>query len=141
MLRMRFSNEWINMVTGLVLNHMFDYKSELSDKALRRLLRKVGIHNIYRLISLRRADNMAHGWGKITGEELDVFKEKIDSLMEKCPPLNISDLKINGNDVIYKRNINPGPEVGRILQNLLEAVIEDPGLNERDTLMEKLDEL
>jgi tRNA nucleotidyltransferase (CCA-adding enzyme) len=141
MLRMRFSNEWINMVTGLVLNHMFDYKSELSDKALRRLLRKVGIHNIYRLISLRRADNMAHGWGKITGEELDVFKEKIDSLMEKCPPLNISDLKINGNDVIHKRNIKPGPEVGRILQNLLEAVIEDPGLNERDTLMEKLDEL
>jgi len=141
MLRMRFSNEWINMVTGLVLNHMFDYKRELSDKALRRLLKKVGVDNIYTLISLRKADNMAHGWGKITGEELDVFKEKIDSLMEKSPPLNISDLKINGNDVIHKRNINPGPEVGRILQNLLEAVIEDPGLNERDTLMEKLDEL
>jgi len=145
--RRKISGEWTfynhasNMVTGLVLNHMFDYKRELSDKALRRLLKKVGVDNIYTLISLRKADNMAHGWGKITGEELDVFKEKIDSLMEKSPPLNISDLKINGNDVIHKRNINPGPEVGRILQNLLEAVIEDPGLNERDTLMEKLDEL
>lgn len=141
MVRMRFSNEWITIVTGLVLNHMFDYKRALSDRAIRRLLKKVGIDNIYRLISLRRADNMAHGWGEVSGEELDVFKEKIDALVEKCPPLNISDLKINGNDIINKRNIKPGPKVGRILQNLLEAVIEDPELNERDKLMEKLDEL
>jgi len=141
MVRMRFSNEWITIVTGLVLNHMFDYKRELSDRAIRRLLKKVGIDNIYRLISLRRADNMAHGWGEINGEELDIFKEKIDALVEKCPPLNISDLKINGNDVINILSIKPGPEVGRILQNLLEAVIEAPELNERDKLMEKLDEL
>ncbi|MBN1225583.1 MAG: HD domain-containing protein [Deltaproteobacteria bacterium] len=141
MVRMRFSNEWIAIVTGLVLNHMFDYKRELSDRAIRRLLKKVGIDNIYRLISLRRADNMAHGWGEISGEELDIFKEKIDALVEKCPPLNISDLKINGNDVINLLSIKPGPEVGRILQNLLEAVIEAPELNERDKLMEKLDEL
>ncbi len=141
MVRMRFSNEWITIVTGLVLNHMFDYKRALSDRAIRRLLKKVGIDNIYRLISLRRADNMAHGWGEVSGEELDVFKEKIDALVEKCPPLNTSDLKINGNDIINKRNIKPGPKVGRILQNLLEAVIEDPELNERDKLMEKLDEL
>ena len=141
MVRMRFSNEWIAIVTGLVLNHMFDYKRELSDRAIRRLLKKVGIDNIYRLISLRRADNMAHGWGEISGEELDIFKEKIDALVEKCPPLNISDLKITGNDVINLLSIKPGPEVGRILQNLLEAVIEAPELNERDTLMEKLDEL
>lgn len=141
MLRMRFSNEWVSIVTGLVLNHMFDYKRDLSDKAIRRLLRKVGIDNIYRLITLRKADNVAHGWKNITCEELDRFKKRIDALIKKCPALNVCDLKIDGNDVMNRLNIKPGPEVGTILQRLLEAVIENPELNERNRLMNLLDNL
>ncbi|MEA3360139.1 MAG: CCA tRNA nucleotidyltransferase [Thermodesulfobacteriota bacterium] len=138
MMRMRFSNEWINIVTGLVSNHMFDYKKDLSDRAIRRFVKRVGINNIDRLISLRRADDLAHGWEKIPGEGLNVFKERIDALRKKSPPLNISDLKINGNDVMDELNLNPGPEISRILNKLLEAVIEEPELNEKDKLIKKL---
>jgi hypothetical protein len=35
-------------------------------------------------------------------------------------------------------SLNPGPEVGRILNKLLEAVIEDPELNEKGRLIKKL---
>ena len=138
MMRMKFSNEWTNIVTGLVSNHMFDYKKDLSDRAIRRFVKKVGIDNIDRLISLRRADNFAHGWETVPGEGLNVFKERIDALKRKSPPLTISDLKINGNDVMEELTLNPGPEVGRILNKLLEAVIEEPELNEKGRLMEKL---
>ena len=138
MMRMKFSNEWTNIVTGLVSNHMFDYKKDLSDRAIRRFVKKVGIDTIDRLISLRRADNFAHGWETVPGEGLNVFKERIDALKRKSPPLTISDLKINGNDVMEELTLNPGPEVGRILNKLLEAVIEEPELNEKGRLMEKL---
>ena len=138
MMRMRFSNEWINIVTGLVLNHMFDYKKDLSDRAIRRLVKKVGINNIGRLISLRRADDLAHGWGKVPEKGLNDFEERIDALRKKSPPLNISDLKINGNDVMDELSLNPSPEIGRILNKLLEAVIEEPELNEKDKLIKKL---
>lgn len=138
MMRMKFSNEWINIVTGLVSNHMFDYRKDLSDKAIRRFLKKVGIDNIDRLINLRRADNLAHGWKTVPEKRLNDFKERIDALKKKSPPLTISDLKINGNDVMNELTINPGPDVGRILNRLLEAVIEEPELNEKGRLMEKL---
>jgi len=138
MMRMKFSNEWINIVTGLVSNHMFDYRKDLSGRAIRRFLKKVGIGNVDRLINLRRADNLAHGWKTVPEKRLNDFKERIDALKKKFPPLTISDLKINGNDVMNELTINPGPDVGRILNRLLEAVIEEPELNEKGRLMEKL---
>jgi poly(A) polymerase/tRNA nucleotidyltransferase (CCA-adding enzyme) len=103
MMRMRFSNEWTNIVTGLVSNHMFDYRKDLSDRAMRRFVKKVGTDNIGRLISLRRADDLAHGWEMVPEKGLTVFEERIDALRKKSPPLNISDLKINGNDIMDER--------------------------------------
>jgi hypothetical protein len=35
----------------------------------------------------------------------------------------------------------PGPAVGRILERLLERVLEDPHLNQRETLLALVDEV
>jgi hypothetical protein len=37
--------------------------------------------------------------------------------------------------------IGPGPEVGRALHALLDRVLEDPGLNERERLLALLGEM
>ncbi|NVL93088.1 MAG: hypothetical protein HWN71_08670 [Desulfobacterales bacterium] len=61
MVRLRFRNEGIARVTGLSARHMFDYKRELSDRAIRRFIRRVGADNIDNLIRLRKADDLAQG--------------------------------------------------------------------------------
>ncbi|HOB21459.1 MAG TPA: hypothetical protein PKI30_01260 [Bacillota bacterium] len=49
-------------------------------------------------------------------------------------PLQIADLAVNGRDVMEILGIGPGPEVGEVLEQLLEQVILCPELNEKTTL-------
>ena len=49
-------------------------------------------------------------------------------------PLEIADLAIDGDD-LRSAGIPPGPQLGKILQLLLEAVLEDPSRNTRDWLL------
>ena len=51
--------------------------------------------------------------------------------------VRIKDLKINGGDLI-KLGIKPGPQMGEILQKLLDMVIEDPEKNNRQYLIEQV---
>jgi len=55
-------------------------------------------------------------------------------------PFRISDLKINGHDVI-EAGVNPGPNVGKILNLLFEYVMEGELENSRPQLMKKLKEV
>ncbi|HUU40782.1 MAG TPA: CCA tRNA nucleotidyltransferase, partial [Desulfatiglandales bacterium] len=64
MMRLKFSNDRNTRVTHLIAHHMFDYKQELSDKAVRHFIKRIGEDNVDDLIALRKADNLAHGWGR-----------------------------------------------------------------------------
>jgi tRNA nucleotidyltransferase (CCA-adding enzyme) len=141
MTRLRFSNDMIVRVTNLIANHMFEYKRELTERALRRFVKRVGLGNINDLIELRRADDLAHGWGRGFETDLGVFKARIDSLLSNSPPLSVSDLEVNGEDVMTLLNMRPGPEVGEILDRLVALVIEKPELNQKDTLLEFLKDM
>lgn len=141
MLRLRFSNEQIDRVTHLVANHMFDYKKELSDKAIRRFIRRIGADDINNLISLRKADDLAHGWGRGFEKDLELFGEKIDAARRQSPPLSTSDLAVNGRDIMNILGLQPGPKIGKILNQLLEVVIERPGHNQKDKLIEVLKDM
>jgi tRNA nucleotidyltransferase (CCA-adding enzyme) len=134
MTRLRFSNDMIARVTNLIGNHMFEYKRELTERALRRLIIRVGSYNIDDLIKLRRADDLAHGWGRGFEADLDAFRARINSLLNQSPPLTVSDLAVNGDDVMTLLGIRPGPEVGEILSQLLDAVIARPEQNQKSEL-------
>jgi tRNA nucleotidyltransferase (CCA-adding enzyme) len=49
-------------------------------------------------------------------------------------PVEMSDLAVDGDD-LRKAGIPPGPVLGRMLAVLLERVVEDPSLNEVETLL------
>jgi tRNA nucleotidyltransferase (CCA-adding enzyme) len=136
MTRLRFSNDMIARVTNLIGNHMFDYKRELTERVLRRLTKRVGQDNIHDLIELRRADDLAHGWGRGFEADLYAFRARINSLLNQSPPLTVADLAVNGDDVMTLLGMRPGPEVGEILDRLVALVIEKPELNQKDTLLE-----
>ena len=141
MLRLRFSNEWIDRVTHLVAHHMFDYKKELSDKAIRRFIKRVGLHNIDELVKLRKADDLAHGWGRINEGQIQEFRNRVHAQIERSYPLTISDLAVKGDDVMDVLGLQPGPEVGKALNKLLEVVIEKPEYNQRDRLIKILKDI
>jgi tRNA nucleotidyltransferase (CCA-adding enzyme) len=141
MLRLRFSNEWIDRVTHLVAHHMFDYKKELSDKAVRRFIKRIGKGNIDDIIRLRKADDLAHGPGRIDENEIEGFRSRVNAQIKKSYPLSISDLTVDGNDVMIVLGLETGPKVGKVLNRLLEVVIEKPEHNQRDKLMEILKDM
>ena len=60
--------------------------------------------------------------------------------LRKAPPLAVSDLAVDGNDLI-RAGIMPGPHFGKILEALLERVLGDPSLNRREGLLAMATEL
>ncbi len=56
------------------------------------------------------------------------------------PPLSVGDLEIDGRGLIAL-GLKPGPRFGRILDALLEWVIDDPARNTREALAERALEL
>ncbi len=51
-------------------------------------------------------------------------------------PLTVGDLAVDGNDLLAA-GIEQGPEVGRILQDLLDQVLRQPALNTRAQLLQR----
>jgi len=135
--RLRYSNEIISKVVLLVDKHMFTMG--VTDKGLRRLINRVGQENIFDLLELRRADIIAQGRG---GDTLDVdeFEKRIRLEMEKKPPFGLKDLKVSGNDVMEKFNLTPGPLIGKVLNHLMEKVLDEPEFNEKEKLLKEAEE-
>jgi len=133
--RWKFDKETVAEVTHLIRNHMFWYQTEWTDSAVRRFMNKIGIEYIPALFALRRADNIGSGARSPRMYALDALWQRVQEEIAAANAFAQRDLKINGNDVMKDLGIPPGPEVGRILRALLEKVLDEPKLNERETLL------
>jgi tRNA nucleotidyltransferase (CCA-adding enzyme) len=136
--RLRFSREIIERVVHLVRHHMFDYRSEWTDATVRRFVRTVGTENVADLFDLRIADNLGNGLKTGFPHYMGELTDRIARVIEAQEALSVRDLNINGADVMRELKLEPGPEVGRILERLLEEVIDDPTLNDRKRLLGRL---
>ena len=121
-------------VTHLVRHHMFRYEPGWSDAAVRRFIGKVGRESIDELFALREADNAGSGVDR-DADGLAELRDRVRVELEAGPVLDRSALAIDGDDLIAELAMEPGPELGRVLEELLHRVIEDPGLNEAPTLL------
>jgi tRNA nucleotidyltransferase/poly(A) polymerase len=129
--RLRYSKDLAADVAMLVERHMFT--TDVTDKGLRRLIRRVGLELIYDLLDLRRADVAAQGMGGKT-DDVDEFERRIREEIDKKPPFGLRDLALSGSDIMSMLNIPPGPVVGHILDHLMEKVLDQPEDNRRETL-------
>jgi tRNA nucleotidyltransferase (CCA-adding enzyme) len=139
--RLRFSRTDRDRVSHLVDEHMFHYTPEWSDGAVRRFVRRVGTEAMDDLILLREADIAARGVASDDGAMLGELRERIDAVVARREALTVQDLAVQGEDVMRALGTGPGPEVGRALNALLERVLEDPGLNDRERLLALLGEM
>jgi putative nucleotidyltransferase with HDIG domain len=133
LLRLRVPRADVTRVTRLVRHHMFAYLPEWTDAAVRRFIRRVGVDLLPDLFALREADDVASGIAEPpTGwREL---RERVAAVA--ADPMEAGHLAISGDDLVAELGIAPGPPIGKLLAALLEAVVEDPGLNSRDQLLE-----
>ncbi|MBP8986815.1 MAG: HD domain-containing protein [Spirochaetes bacterium] len=135
MRRLKFSNDEIEYVTNLILNHMFHYTQDWTDGAVRRFIRKVGLNNLQDLFILRLADRSGNGMRDGLPEPIKKLKKHIEKVVEKDNAFTVKDLDIDGYSIMDALHIKPGPIVGKILNELLEKVLDNPDLNNHEMLM------
>jgi hypothetical protein len=112
---------------------MFGYEPGWSDAAVRRFIGKVGPDALDELFALREADNVGSALPRSAG--LAELRERVAAELAAGPVLDRSALAIDGDDLIAELGITPGPRLGRVLDALLERVIEDTSLNTAPTLL------
>ncbi|MDC7126150.1 MAG: CCA tRNA nucleotidyltransferase [Spirochaetales bacterium] len=123
-------------VLHLIKHHMFNYLPEWSDSAVRRFIAKVGYNNLNNLFLLRVADQYGMNNKPVNSINLYDFKKRIEEILTKDHAFSIKDLDINGNILINDASIPKGPEVGIVLDYLLETVLDDPSQNVEKKLIE-----
>jgi putative nucleotidyltransferase with HDIG domain len=139
--RLKLSNAERESVQRLVANHMFYYTPEWSDGTVRRFLRKVGVAELPALLALREADIIGRGFGEEPEKETRELRQRVAEVIAADTALTVKDLALGGRDIMQALSIPPGPAVGRILEGLLERVLDDPGLNTRERLLDLAREL
>lgn len=137
--RLRLSNKQIEKVVSLVRWHMFTLDEKQTDSAIRRFIKNVGLENVDDMMALRVGDRLGGGTKTAVSWRMEEFRKRIDQVLEK--PFSISDLKINGQDVMETLKIKPGPKVGEILNQLFQEVLEDADKNNREYLLDRIKSL
>lgn len=134
MTRLRFPSDIIEDVVLLVRYHMARVP-KLRPKNIKRLINKVGEHNIWLLVDLLKADVIGH---KRSEGDMDGLNDMIAELeaweQEPAAPMSAKDLAVNGEDIMKWLDIKPGPFVGYVLNQLLEMVLDHPELNTKEVL-------
>jgi len=139
--RLRFSNDERERIVDLVRHHLFHYDA-WTDSTVRRWIRRVGKERIADLYRLNEADLRAKGRDASAElQALAALKAHVEKVLAAGAALSTRDLKVNGHDLMRELGRRPGPWLKGVLDALLEAVTNDPALNEREALLAKAREL
>ena len=134
MTRLKFDNKTLYQVTELV--HYHDATFEIGNKYVKRWLNKIGPEQFRRLLTLRRADikgqKALYDSDRLT--KIDTIEQLLNSILEAKECFTVRELAIGGNDLIaigYK----PGKELGQLLSELLQLVIDNVLVNSKEELL------
>jgi tRNA nucleotidyltransferase (CCA-adding enzyme) len=136
--RLRFGRDMIRKVVNITRHHMIGYDSSWSDAAVRRLIKRVGLEDMDELLLFHRADLLAHG---IRDQKLDLLEElsrRVHAQTASPPATRAADLAVDGDLVMKTLGLQPGPEVGKVLEELTERVLDQPELNTPERLLRVL---
>ncbi len=134
--RLKVSNEVYDKVTTLIRYHQG--VENVDDIRVKRWLAKIGADYTKALFKVRISDLYAHNPGKI-GYELKKLNElliELDEIVAAGEAFKISDLAVNGNDLIalgYK-----GKEIGEKLNEILMLVVDDRLNNTKEDIVDYL---
>jgi tRNA nucleotidyltransferase (CCA-adding enzyme) len=104
------------------------------DAKLREFVSKVGKENLSDVFAFQNVEFLF--WEFKDYEKFLILKERIEQLLLENPPLSISELNINGDEVVAV--VGRGKNTGVALKKLLGVVIQDPSKNTKPQLTEML---
>lgn len=132
--RLKFDNATIDAVCGLVKGH--DVNPDPQPKYVRRTLRGLGESCFPAMFELKHADIMAQSeykrQEKLTA--LEEYRRLYQEIMERKECISLKDLAVNGRDLM-EMGVPAGKQIGKILNALLEVVMEDPSKNTKEYLL------
>ena len=139
---LRLSNEQKKLVLDLIENH--DLIIAETKPAIKRVLNRLGESTFRDWFILKQADIDDH----IIVDEpsknhvhVPIIKEIMEEILKENECFKVTDLKINGYDIINLLNIKPGREVGEILHQLFEEVMDETLENDPDILKNRVLEI
>jgi tRNA nucleotidyltransferase (CCA-adding enzyme) len=119
---------------------MFNYDPDITtDRAVRKVIHNVGPENFLDLIKVRQSDRIGSGCEKPDPYRLRFMLYRADAVMKRS--LFHMKLALDGNDIQKILSIPEGRAVGYIMNILRNDVIENPELNTRELLVQKIQEL
>lgn len=132
---LRYDNATVDTVTQLVTIH--DVEFTPSTTFVKRMLNKIGEEQFRRLLKVRKADILAQSdINKVARlDKVENTRAVFERVMMSQQASQLKDLAVSGHDLLAL-GIPEGPEIGRILHTLLDAVIADQLPNERGSLLE-----
>lgn len=133
MRRLKFDNDTVKKVARLVCYH--DYRVEATPRNVRRAMNRIGVELFPYYLAVRMADAKAQSTYR--------RREKIENIVamrqlyqqallnEEC--VTLRQMAVSGRELM-DLGMQPGRELGGMLNELLEYVIDDPKRNEKEIL-------
>ena len=132
--RLKFDNDTTDKVTKIVRFH--DQEISPTDSGVRRAVNRMGEDIFPLLFYVKRADVSAQS-DYLREEKLHkiaYIEELYQGICQRQECLNLRDLAVSGNDLIAL-GIPAGRQIGELLKELLELVLEEPARNTREELL------
>ena len=133
---LKFSNEQKDTIYKFVKYHDA-HLAEVKNSTFKTIVNAIGKENFSDFIKLRVADSFAHRLlmdTKFAVDFPDIVKERFCKIISEDNALKVTDLNINGHDLIALGL--EGKQIGDCLNYLLELVLEDATLNNHEILIE-----
>lgn len=139
MKRLKFDNDTIRKVTKLVAYH--DYRMEPTGANVRRAMHEIGMELFPYYLAVRLADTKAQSSYERRGklENIIQIRELYRNALRNKECVTLKDLAVTGTNLI-NLGIAPGKELGTLLNELLDMVIEDPAWNQKGKLCDYVKE-
>ncbi len=132
--RLKFDNDTVSLVTRVIRFH--DRRHETGKKGMRRLMNQIGEDAMPYLFLLQRADLLSQSDYKREEKlaKLDAAICCYEEILADGEAVSLKDIAIGGRELM-ELGVKKGPEIGKILRILLDAVLEDPAKNQPDILL------
>jgi len=139
--RLRLSNHQRKYVHQLVENHGLSLQPRPQGPAIRRFLSRIDAAFLDDLFILSKANMRASGADQVEMHRLDRLRKRSKQILTSGIPLTLSQLAINGETVKKILGITEGAQIGRILGQLLDMVLEEPRKNNPEDLARLVKEI
>ena len=137
-IRLNFSKADREKMVILVRWHQFTVDEHQTDATLRRFIKRVGKDNLKDMLNLRIGDRLGGG-ARETSWRLRLFMNRLEEVQKQ--PFTVTDLKVDGHDVMKLLGVSPGPIIGHTLNELFNEVVLEKVKNERNQLLKRLEEI